>query len=184
MITVYLIGAPAAGKTTLMRKILNHATTQVERETPIKHIEVYFPHFKAAALGHDRYPFGGTDTLSYTAINKIKDELYPQLIATGTQVVIGEGDRLATDQFLDFSKTYGQVVLFYLDTPPNVIEERATTRAIENRLAQQNNSWVKGRITKHARLAERHNAITIPHLPLEQQVEYVWKTITAVVEGK
>lgn len=187
MITIYIIGAPASGKTTLLNNIIKRCMQIEYHDQPIKHMTAITPHTDGSykrilILGHDTKPFGGTDLLSYTAINKIRDELYPNL--NTVDIVLGEGDRLATDQFIDTANQYGTTLLLHLNTPESIRQERATRRAIEHNIKPQNESWAKGRITKHNNLAERHNAITIPHTTSDNQIEFLWEIITNHTEGK
>lgn len=157
MKTVYLIGAPGAGKTTLTEALTPDWQEIAKYSTPVKWREHDTPHGSAVSLGWLRPSFGGTDTLGNAAILKI-EPWYPHITH---DLVFGEGDRLANKRFFDLAAKYGEFHLFYLDTHPNVCAERRRRRA-ENTGKVQNATWVKGRETKHRNLAHQFNATVIP----------------------
>jgi hypothetical protein len=175
MDTIYLIGAPGSGKTTLS-DYFRIGWNQTERNTaPIKHERWQTPdNLNAVTLGWNNPPFSGTDTLGYTAIVQIEQWL-PTMYA---DILYGEGDRLAGDRFFNLARSKGRLHLFYLNTNPAVAADRRAARADAAGTEQQNPSWVAGRITKHRNLAIQHNATEIPHgLTLDQQAALIWETV-------
>lgn len=156
---VYLIGAPGAGKTTTMNALTRDWCLLDRAAKPVKHSWYSSDHGVALELGHPRAPFGGTDTLSYTAITTLEAWL-PTV--TDCQLIVGEGDRLAIARFMELARKLGQLHLFYLDTPPQDSQARREQRALDHGLKLQNPAWAEGRATKHARLAEQYQAHRLP----------------------
>lgn len=158
MITIYLVGAPASGKSTLADAFLADWTEQELIEKPFAHricksgLGGY-----GIILGKDRKPFSGTDTLGHTAIVNV-ESIYPEWARRSISWVFGEGDRLAVDRFMDCAKREGTLFLFYLDTPEEIAQSRRISRANEHGLKVQNPTWVAGRKTKSHNLAYRHGA--------------------------
>lgn len=147
---VYLIGAPAAGKSTLMAEL----TARADRygcSYPLPHQVLADPatgETLAVELGRQRLQFPGTDTLamniSPAACAWLRGETAPQ-----PAVVLAEGDRLAHRGFLDAAAAGGYMVtVAYLDAPPEVLTDRCAARG-----SAQNTSWRAGRGTKALRLA-------------------------------
>jgi GTPase SAR1 family protein len=163
---IYIIGAPGSGKTTLTQTLMQKWVLTAQNRLPVKH-ETYTltTGETAISLGWTNPPFSGTDTLPYTAITQIEQWL-PTVTA---DIIIGEGDRLAIDRYLNLATQLGQLHLYYLDTNPAVASDRRAMRSIQNNTATQNPSWVSGRATKHLNLAQRWNAKTLPgNLPPQQ----------------
>ena len=158
MQTVYLIGSPGVGKTTLIKELTKDWFLSSTETTPVKHLCYATPFGSAIELGHRREPFGGTDTLAYDAINKIEQWL-PKL--ERIDFIIGEGDRLANTRFITLCQQLGKVHLYHLTTKPETSAQRRAKRAQEFGTANQNESWVKGRTSKHENLAKKHNAIAL-----------------------
>jgi hypothetical protein len=176
--TVYLIGAPGAGKTTIMSRVLDRLPETARYDKPVKHTVHDHAGNVAVSLGWPRAPFGGTDTLGYAAINAVEGTLLPVLSGAGVAVVLGEGDRLATDRFLIAAARHGQVTLFYVDLTPEEAQQRRAARAEAHGLAPQNPAWATGRATKARNLAERHSAIVIPGDDTDTAADLIWTQLT------
>jgi hypothetical protein len=161
MKTIYIIGAPGSGKTTLATAFKSTWGASHEILKPFAHEMFYFGLRFNVSLGKNKLPFAGTDTLSNTVINVIS-KVYPQWSAMNqVENILGEGDRLATDSMMQLAQTYSELYLFYLNTPEELANERRASRAEAHELKLQNPSWVKGRKTKHERLAERWGAFQL-----------------------
>ena len=156
--TLYLIGAPGSGKTTLMAELMKDWILLSRDTKPVKHSWYESPYGIALELGHPRAPFGGTDTLSYTAIKTLELWL-PHLLKV--DLLVGEGDRLANNRFLDLCKTLGPTHLYYLDATEELLQERRGSRATQHDLPTQSPQWAKGRLTKHRNLAQQQHATTL-----------------------
>jgi hypothetical protein len=161
MKTIYIIGAPGSGKTSLATSFKLTWGRSTEIAKPFAHEMFYFGARFNVSLGKNNPPFSGTDTLSNTVINLVT-KVYPSWKAMGqVETILGEGDRLATDSMMNLAKEHSDLFLFYLDTPEELANERRTKRAEAHKLKLQNPSWVKGRKTKHERLAERFGAFQL-----------------------
>lgn len=141
---VYVIGVPAAGKSSLLRAIL--PAPMAFRVKPFAHV-LYGTEGRvtAAQLGapHPRFP--GTDRLSM-AVQRVAVEW---LATCPAPLVIGEGDRLSTRPFLEAMALHAtDAVVLWLDVPPEVAEKRCRARG-----STQSDTWMRGRRTKVSRLA-------------------------------
>lgn len=175
MKTIYIIGAPGAGKTTLAAAFKHNWHKVLQDNQPVKYEAFTLNNNETAvSLGWDKPPFGGTDTLSYTAITALE----PWLPTIKVDYLFGEGDRLAIDRFIHLAQDLGDLHLFYLNTDPAVAADRRGNRADTNGLKQQNPTWVKGRESKHLKLALKHNATFIPgNIPVQQMCGLMWNEI-------
>lgn len=145
---LYLIGAPGAGKTTLFRE-LTVGLPRVARRLPIPHL-VWQGMSQVVELGVRRGAFSGTDGLAMNALPRV----LAFLDCERPPLVMGEGDRLASERFFQEVQELGYVVeLAYLDTPREVAEARRRRRG-----SRQDASWVRGREAKVSRLAEAWGA--------------------------
>jgi hypothetical protein len=174
---VYLIGAPGAGKTTVTRALESNWIPVADATDPVKHRVWFGPQGTTISLGHDRAPFGGTDTLSYTAINVIERWL-PTLPEQGVENVYGEGDRLANPRFFNLCRSVGDLKVFYLDRSDEQAQTQRAQRASDNNLPMQNASWVAGRATKARNLAVNFGAKIIPgELSSEDAAQFILDNI-------
>lgn len=147
---LYLTGAPGAGKSTLMGAL----TAGCERSPATAGL----PHdhltrggeLVAAEAGHWRPGFPGTDTLALNA--------HPQALAwianAPHELVLAEGDRLATAGFLQAARSAGYGChLASLTVPSGVLDARCAARG-----STQNPAWRRGRATKTERLTAHAEA--------------------------
>jgi hypothetical protein len=151
---VYVIGEPGAGKTTLVDAALA-AWTRIPQTTPVPHelLTNWRGELMGAHLGRHRPPFGGTDALSMS----IQPKALAWLAGGPAPMVVAEGDRLANRRFFDTVRLVGvDLLVVLLDTPSQVAAGRRAARA-----GTQNASWVQGRITKTARLADAYHALRL-----------------------
>jgi hypothetical protein len=141
---VYVIGAPASGKTTLVEAAAGPLVES--HDQPF----AWRQHEHAIVLGALRPPFSGTDTLSMS--------VSPRALAwvVGTtlwQPILAEGDRLAHIGFLGGCADAGvDVTVVYLRCDPAVLATRREDRTAAVGKAQ-NPTWVRGRESKAERLA-------------------------------
>jgi len=139
---VYIIGAPASGKTSVMRQIVGKFKKE-EILQPFAHT-IY--ENGLIQLGRDRMPFGGTDALSMS----VQPKVIAWLAEKTPQWVIGEGDRLTNRKFFKAVKEIGyDLAIWYLDTPQWEADERRRARG-----TRQNMTWVRGRERKVANLID------------------------------
>lgn len=157
MKSVYVVGLPGAGKTTvvdLALKLLD-LTPVVEHIVPVPHVR----HGTLWHLGRHRFPFGGTDTLSMsispkaiqwvTKLASHNDGLGGPdccgICPAVPSVLLGEGDRLAHKAFFAACPA---LTVVWLDTPFVVAMDQAKLRARAQGVDPQDASWWKGRATK------------------------------------
>lgn len=137
----YLVGEPAAGKTTAMRAMLatipgagdvldlgGGFRVTVYRRADVAVLGTY--------LGH---PFDGTDRLSMAVGLRAREWIATRPHPT----VLGEGDRLASKPFFLTAAEAGYDVDVVLLDAHGAAENRRAARP-----AQANPSWVAGRVTK------------------------------------
>lgn len=169
---VYLIGPPAAGKSTLMAALTGDCTRSPQAR-PVGHDLLLPPLLPnplwadAAELGHRRDSFAGTDALPLgvqpAAVAWISERPYG--------LILGEGDRLANLGFITAAHTAGyRIHVLALDAPTALLDARCAARG-----STQNQSWRTGRATKHQRLAAHleqapgvHLARLPAHLPVAE----------------
>lgn len=148
---VYLFGEPGAGKSTLTRDAIGGIMkTGFRQRKPFAHTIFPFAGGMTAYLGEDdgKGLFPGTDRLSMgaqpLAIKFLRD--------AAIRTVIAEGDRLATVSFFEAALQTGHKILAV-----HVVSSQADRRR-KKRATQagkkQNETWVKGRISKVEKLAE------------------------------
>lgn len=157
---LYLIGAPGAGKSTLMAKLTGHLAREEQTE-PVPHdvlrYRIYGGEDKldgvpeeviGAEIGRHREHFGGTDALPASIIEKA----IPWIQTVPYPLILGEGARLANKRFLTAAAEAGYTVHLGVVDHENV-EEWRTARA-ELIGKTQDPAWVKGRATATRNLAE------------------------------
>jgi hypothetical protein len=148
---VYVIGEPGAGKTTLVDAALA-GWTRIPQTSPVPHelLTNWQGRLMGAHLGRHRPPFGGTDALSMS----IQPAALAWIAGHPAPVVVAEGDRLANARFFDTVRLCGvELTVVLLDTPPLVAAQRRAARP-----GSQHEGWIRGRITKTARLADAYQA--------------------------
>lgn len=145
--TVYLVGEPGAGKTTLAAALRSGWSELTMEKRPLRHVLWQTPagHL-AAELGWPRGTFSGTDSLPMDAVRHAE----PWISSCGYPLVLGEGDRLACDRFLRAAADVGPLAVVHVATPAELAAERRALRGTE-----QDRRWLEGRRTKVGRLVER-----------------------------
>lgn len=163
MKVVYLIGQPGAGKTTVTRAVTFGLIDDLHR-VPFKHVDWSQPDGRAAwtELGWPRDEFGGTDTLGMHV-----QPLVLGWLEAREGVVFGEGDRLGNASFFEAVRaSQTGLTVVWLDTPDDVAAARRLGRG-----STQNEAWLRGRVTKVARLAEQADVRLDGTLPAVEHVE-------------
>ena len=138
--SVYVIGEPGVGKTTVIQAVCQDLVLGEERKLlgNLWGAELLADNELAGyRLGRDKGLFSGTDAL---AMSVNPDAIQWVLAGSLPSIVVGEGARLANKKFLTAlnEKTKFLLVLLIAD---NALERRI------GRGSNQNPSWVKGRLT-------------------------------------
>lgn len=155
---LYIVGAPGSGKSTLMARLTEDFERVPWESSPINdpfnivpsHDELFHDGepIDGCELGVQRGLFSGTDALPSSVI----DKAVPWLAERPYQLIMGEGARLANKWFLTAARDAGYAItLVHLDHPDIEAWRKKRTKAIGR---EQNASWVKGRATASANLAE------------------------------
>jgi hypothetical protein len=144
---VYLAGAPATGKSTLMAELTAGARrVTCESVKLLPYDELWAgDELVGAEIGKRRANFPGTDTLAMNALPVAVGWLEKQLL----DVVCAEGDRLTHIRFLDAAARAGmRVNLFVLSSRMSVLDERCEARG-----SAQSRSWRISRATLCTRVS-------------------------------
>lgn len=185
MNSLYLIGYPGVGKTTLLATILETLPQFVVTEPgTLKHVK-YWPSnedFNGIQLGVPREGgFGGTDSLPLNAITAMER----WLSQSPPDWLVAEGDRLANDRFFSFLSSMGTLTVCHLVCPPEVLVDR-----LQKRGSGQDPRWLAGRKTKTDTLAMRYGAIRLTthfttHSEMASAIPWLsnHKVIQALQEG-
>lgn len=138
-----IIGQPGAGKTTALRLALRGVPRVCDGSSrpPV----MLYP--GGAQLGIDRGRFSGSDAyplhVQPLAIAWLRDSPFKNVVA--------EGDRLSNEGIFQAALSFGyDLQIAWIDTPDEIAAARRAERG-----STQNAAWVRGRITKIRRLADR-----------------------------
>ena len=137
---IFVVGMPATGKTTLVRKFLE----------PFSSYLVASPKWTVCgdvcAAGHyGGGTFDGADTIAFDGAMRTL-EFWGANSFFGCMWTFLDGDRMSNRKCLAYADRVSLPVCVLLDAPDDVVEGR-----MEGRGSNQNPSWVKGRKTKSKR---------------------------------
>lgn len=145
---LYLIGQPGSGKSTLAAGLVEGLEPLSVETRPFAH--TIWPG-GVAELGARREAFSGTDALSMSVQPKVVEWLEFE----APDLILGEGDRLANGKFFTSARAAGwNLLIVRLAVSSSIAAARRAERATALGVAPQSPSWLQGRITKAARLAE------------------------------
>jgi hypothetical protein len=171
---LYLSGEPGTGKTSLMRELTAAWSAVTIDGTPDAPARVAYytnprqppptddgawwwdrPELAAVEIGRHRPAFSGTDALPQTVIKTAEVYLLSGQATRETSLLLGEGARLANRRFLQAAiEADWRVVLVHLANAA-AAGERRRARAAALHVPEQHPSWVMGRRTAAANLAEQ-----------------------------
>lgn len=144
MMIVAIGGEPGAGKSTLMKKLIEQFG--VEPKYDSFKLVPYLQKDNIYVLGkyEEGEVFSGTDRMSMA----VQPEAI-KFLATlpGDSIVLYEGDRLFNNSFLEHCNENYDLSIIYLKTDKSVREDRYKERG-----SNQNETWLQGRETKVANI--------------------------------
>jgi uridine kinase len=171
-------GEPGSGKTTLMKKIIEHYG--VEPNYNAYKLVPYLQKDNIYILGkyEEGEIFSGTDRMSMA----VQPEAIKFLTTLpSNSVVLFEGDRLFTASFLEHCLDNYDLKIVYLSTTKQIREERYKERG-----SNQNETWLQGRETKIANIMSNmmlmFNTYKYTNNNLEEQ-SYILETIYEMVNN-
>lgn len=137
-------GEPGAGKTTLMKKLIEKFGVQPEYDS--FKLVPYLRKDNIYVLGkyEEGETFAGTDRMSM-AVQPEAIKFLASLPANS--IVLYEGDRLFNTSFLEHCNETYDLSIVYLKTDKSVRQERYKERG-----SNQNETWLQGRETKVANI--------------------------------
>jgi len=141
MKVIAIFGEPGSGKTTLMKKIMEHFNIGKDINDSFKLVP-YHQKGNLYILGkyEEGEVFGGTDRMSM-AVQPEAIKFLDQL--PKDSVVIFEGDRLCTSSFLENCNAKYELSMVYLKTRRETRKNRYAERG-----SNQNETWLAGRESK------------------------------------
>lgn len=157
-IALFILGAPGVGKTTVVRQLVpallpDSGKTITEIASPKWTVTTD----RTALAGHWRgTTFDGGDTIPYTGARAAL-EFWRDNILSKVDLTIFDGDRFSTKPSLEFIRATGvRVAGVHLVASQTHLDLR---RAARN--SNQNETWLKGRVTKAANFARLIGAADI-----------------------
>lgn len=169
MIALFLVGPPAAGKTSISRELIGPDTTLVEKPKWTLGSDI-------CAAGHyTGQVFDGADTVPYNGANDCLNYWYTYLFPLQQyQTILLDGDRFSQQGTVDYFSSHNiKSVGVYITTSDEKLDQRRQDRG-----SDQNPSWLKGRATKARRFSQ-----TISHIDLfDPTVEEAVQKIRGFIE--
>jgi uridine kinase len=172
-------GEPGSGKTTLMKKIIEHYC--VEPKYDAFKLVPYLQKDNIYILGkyEEGEVFSGTDRMSMA----VQPEAIKFLATLPSEaVVLYEGDRLFTASFLEHCLENYDLKIIYLQTKKETRAERYKERG-----SNQNATWLQGRETKISNIMTNMTLMFSTHSYVNETLEeqkHILETIFNMVEGK
>ena len=137
-------GEPGAGKSTLMKRIIEHYNMEPKYDS--YKLVPYLQKNNIYVLGkyEEGEVFSGTDRMSMA----VQPEAIKFLATLNSNsVVLYEGDRLFTSSFLEDCVDKYETTIIYLSTDKSVRQERYKERG-----SNQDETWLRGRESKIANI--------------------------------
>ena len=137
-------GEPGAGKSTLMKRIIEHYNMEPKYDS--YKLVPYLQKNNIYVLGkyEESEVFSGTDRMSMA----VQPEAIKFLATLNSNsVVLYEGDRLFTSSFLEDCVDKYETTIIYLSTDKSVRQERYKERG-----SNQDETWLRGRESKIANI--------------------------------
>lgn len=156
---VGICGEPAAGKSTVMRKLISSLSGpgELKKEKLVVYTEYHEDKVFVAGI-YDEQVFSGTDRTS-----KGCGPTYRQWIADKNSnpayddwTFYWEGERFSNSKFFDFfTKECSDSTIYFLKADPEVLNERNKARS------NQNDSWRRGMTTRMNNLRTNYSVVEV-----------------------
>lgn len=185
-VVLYILGAPGVGKTTLARSLLGWEVDPLfpgGKRFPRPDLRLiqseggykWTQQGSFYAAGHyTGEPFDGADTVGYTQALATLGYWKAKLVKSDS-ITILDGDRFSTAPSLKFLQDMPglRIIGVHLVASPELLAARRVMRESVTKKAQ-NETWVKGRVTKAANFARRIKAFemdaSLPLIDLHSRV--------------
>lgn len=167
-------GEPGAGKTTLMKRLIEKLNVQPEYDA-VKLVP-YLRKDDIYVLGkyEEGEVFSGTDRMSMA----VQPEAIKFLaMLPDNAVILYEGDRLFTSSFLEHCLEHYNLDIVYLKTTKETRQERYKERG-----SNQNETWLQGRETKVANILTNMSLMFNTHSFENNNLEDQNKIYEAVIK--
>ena len=183
--SLYIIGAPGTGKSSLMRRVVAGLglswgpEERVWRELWVNPLLSPAGVQKGVSLGRERGTFSGTDALSMSAQPRVLEWLHATELP---EYVVGEGMRLSSPRFLIELDSRAPLVLVYLSDDYQVTDERRARREGGDNLTP---TFVKQARTRAANAADAMEALGYPVLHFHgQTLDTITEKVLEELSGK
>lgn len=171
-VALFVVGPPGVGKTTAIRALVGLSGPYCMTETET--LEIPKPKWTVcgttALAGHYRgNTFDGGDTVPYTGAREALEYWRAHLLPNAA-LTIFDGDRFSTQPSLDFIRSTGVAVacVRLLASPETMTARRA------HRGSNQNETWIKGRVTKANNFAAKLGAhVVTTECPVRHVVDQI-----------
>jgi len=144
VISLFIVGAPGAGKTTLARRVLQRGGDFVLHPRPKWSVGA-----SCVAAGHYTDDvFSGGDTVPYSGARACLEFWASELVST-RELTIFDGSRFATRPSLAYVRERSRVVCVYVDATPDELAARRAARG-----SDQDPAWMRGAETRARNFAD------------------------------
>ena len=163
---LFIVGEPGVGKTTLCRALLG----PLDALTLVPKPKWTLGGWICAAGHYSGGPFDGADRVPYNGVQESLQYWLKHL--RSYSVTLLDGDRFSYVSTVAFFRSHGiEVSSVLLQAPSQLVAERRVARG-----SQQNEAWLRGRVTKAQRFHEQVGGLS---LDAQAPIEVLATTIRA-----